>query len=161
MKKFNKTRKVVAMILVIAMIAVPVLFCSQTFAEDFQYGESTVTYDVPDSFWISIPETMPVGQCSYVSSYEYNVSPENHVVVRISNLDQNGYITLSNVYDSYSTLNVYFMDDRNITIDGIVGTLEDSGNILPIVPVLASDISSVRAGDYAGTICFEIYAEPK
>lgn len=151
-------KKIITLLLTVSMVFAGI---TCVYAQEPQMGSSTLTYTVDDSFWVYIPETMPVGQTAQLQAGDLNIDPSKQVYVSIANIDGDNGVKIYNVNDSSATLSVKFKDANGNTLDkpgAVAGEFSSTGDIIEITPYVESDWDSM-AGDYTGTVYFNIYCE--
>lgn len=160
---FKKIRNdITCCILSIVLLLSPVQQ-SVVYASEPQFGCSTVTYTVDDSFYVQIPETISVGDSATIYAIETNISADKLIYVRIDGLDSNGEITLTNDADSSQTITTYFTDENGnkySSSNNLVGTFSPYGNDgMKIYTGTNANPGSARAGSYSGQVYFNITCE--
>lgn len=133
------------------------------YAAEPQFGSSTITYTVEDSFYVQIPETINVGDSATIYAVETNISEDKMIYVRIDNLDANGCVTLTNDADSSYTISTYFMDldgTKYSSSNNLIGTFNTYGNTgLTFNTGTDANPSMTKAGSYTGQVYFSITCE--
>lgn len=147
-------RKIIVLFLV-ALIAIT----NPVFAEDMDI-QSTLIYTCEDSFCISIPETIVVGEESYVEATEVNVAPDKMIKVDLSM--PNDYVEIYSVNKDDSVLQVYFStsDGDPVTVSNpTIATFGTGENGIKYFATKVDNTTNAIAGDYTGSVMFSVHCE--
>lgn len=147
-------RKIIVLFLV-ALIAIT----NPVFAEDMDI-QSTLIYTCEDSFCISIPETIVVGEESYVEATEVNVAPDKMIKVDLSM--PNDYVEIYSVNKDDSVLQVYFStsDGDPVTVSNhTIATFGTGENGIKYFTTKVDNTTNAIAGDYTGSVMFSVHCE--
>ena len=126
---------------------------SQISGEDAT-GQSTVYYQAPSTFSIVIPEMIYIMDGYTFTATEINISSNLKVFMRITNLDENNILTLTNT-ETGEPLNMEItgLDEKQrcaiFEPDNLTSTLTISG-------VVRNNGENPRAGEYTGIMEFVI-----
>jgi len=153
--------KIIKKYIAIIMTALMLLCGKPVYAQEPIFGSSTIEYTVEDSYMVYIPESMSIGELTYINADYINIDPDKSIYVNIC-LDTNDSVILTNVHDSTSTLDVHFYDSNNNTITSqntLVGTIDGSSTSVSITPYLDYYDQTKTAGKYVGNIYFNIFCE--
>lgn len=152
------TKRIMISILIASLMTFGILVNAQ----EFQSGQSTVTYTVEGSFMVNIPESMTIGQAADIYAEELNVEPNKALYVRASGFDLEDGIFLRNVNDYDSFLVAYFTNDSGEKLtsgNNLVGVFSEPSTTIHITPHIQDYDSGTKAGDYTGTVYFDISCE--
>ena len=150
-------RKLFAIMLSVALL---LSMSVNAFAADTQIagegatGQSTIYYQAPNTFSVVIPETIYIMDGYTFTATEVNISSNLKLFVRITNLDENNILTLTNT-DTGEALNMEItgLDDMQrcaiFEPDNLTSTLTISG-------VIHNNGENPKAGDYTGIMEFVI-----
>lgn len=153
-------KKILAIILsVVLVLSMSVTAFATEVTSEYQVAQSTLSYTEPSTYTVIIPETMYVstGASLQFEAKYLNILETEQVVIRCTNLDENGAIALTN--ESGDSINVLFgvndgSDicyrinwDKTVAYDVII-TMGSTGGVLP-------------AGDYTGIAEFTVSIAPK
>ena len=147
-------RKIIVLFLV-ALMAIT----NPVFAEDMDI-QSTLIYTCEDSFCISIPETIVVGEESYVEATEVNVAPDKMIKVDLSM--PNDYVEIYSVNKDDSVLQVYFAtsDGDPVTVSNpTIATFDTGENGIKYFTTKVDNTTNAIAGDYTGSVMFSVHCE--
>lgn len=121
-------------------------------------ADSTLTYHVDSQFSVIIPETIDVtNDAYYFSSGMMDLADGESVVVRITGL-QNDRVTLTNANGNTVQLAINQLGDPEGRNSNVVGLFK-SGYTTSSVGFSCSCIDGARAGDYSGSVTFDISLE--
>ena len=101
-------RKLFAIMLSVALLlsmSVNAFAADSQIAGEGATGQSTVYYQAPDTYSIVIPETINIMDGYTFTATEINIASNLKVFVRITNLDENNILTLTNT-ETGDTLNM-------------------------------------------------------
>lgn len=147
-------RKIIVLFLV-ALMAIT----NPVFAEDMDI-QSILIYTCEDSFCISIPETIVVGEESYVEAAEVNVAPDKMIKVDLSM--PNDYVEIYSVNKDDSVLQVYFStsDGDPVTVSNpTIATFGTGENGIKYFTTNVDNTTNAIAGDYTGSVMFSVHCE--
>lgn len=150
-------RKVFAIMLSVALL---LSMSATAFAADTQIsgedatGQSTVYYQAPATFSIVIPETIYIMDGYTFTATEINIASNLKVFMRITNLDENNILTLTNTETGESlNMEITGLDGKQrcaiFEPDNLTSTLTISG-------VVHNNGENPRVGEYTGIIEFVI-----
>ena len=151
MKKI--TSIIIAAIIILVASVVPAFAAEQ----DIQ---STLTYEVPEDFLLSIPLEIEVGNTLQISLEQTNIKENKAINITIEGLDTDGYIQLNNTqYPEYSiTARAYGYGGNMLNSENnLVGSLPVSevGNFIEMTSYVDGfNQLETAAGTYTGTINF-------
>lgn len=169
MKKFFTILLAAALMLV----ALPTV----AFAEDYgEYveadksnfeGQTTVDYHAYSSYYVSIPTSISEYDTSgTVSVTMDNIEYGHHIEVYITNLDENGFLTVTSD-NGYNGLLSVLYDDGLHTADssGLIGTFypesyNNTGAASTNISLDKAMMGNFKAGTYHGVICFRVECVP-
>lgn len=126
---------------------------SQISGEDAT-GQSTVYYQAPATFSVVIPETIYIMDGYTFTATEINIASNLKVFMRITNLDENNILTLTNT-ETGDTLNMEItgLDEKQrcaiFEPDNLTSSLTISG-------VIQNNGENPRVGEYTGIMEFII-----
>ena len=146
-------KKIFVATVVSVIIAIPV------FAEEMSV-ESTLVYTCEDSFFVSIPETIVVGEPSYVEATDINIAPGKTVYVDIAS--PNDYVEISSVNDSSNQLHVFFQNAEGTAVTVMnpsIATFEYGESGDKEFNTYIENATNAIAGDYSGSVMFNIRCE--
>ena len=153
-------KKILALFLsVVLILSMSVTAFATEVTSDSQVAQSTLSYTEPSTYTVIIPETMYVstGASLQFEAKYLNILETEQIVIRCTNLDENGAIALTN--ESGDSINVHFgvndgSDicyrinwDKTVAYDVTI-RMGSTGTVLP-------------AGDYTGIAEFTVSVEPK
>lgn len=125
-----------------------------------QTAEATIVYTCDDSFYIQIPDTIVVGEESYITASEVNISPNKTIYVDLVGEGED-HIQIHNDADSNETIDVYFQNSNgedlrtnNMTLATFDGDSEGSTQSFS---TYVQDTTGKKAGSYSGIAMFSIY----
>ena len=154
-------KKIVCIIMaVICVMVTPVFATEHTAMYDGQTGftenggETTLTYDVPDSYMISIPASITVGDDLQVYGQDVNLSNGKVIKVGYQSANSDGdRIVLEN--ETGDKIYATFEYDEGIVMpqNGTIGELRGSGDTVNIHTVVQGT-TGAKAGTYTGSVSF-------
>ena len=117
-------------------------------------GQSTVFYQAPDTFSVVIPETIYIMDGYTFTATEINIASNLKVFVRITNLDENNILVLTNT-ETGEELNMEItgLDDKQRCAIFEPGNLTST---LTISGAIQNNGENPRAGEYTGIMEFVI-----
>lgn len=155
-------KKIFAMVLAVCMLisfAIPAVS-----AEEVQDASTTVTYDVPDSFMLSIPAQIEVGQPAEIAVPTLNLKEGRHVVVKAYGMNDSGELTLTGVHDTNNSIIAYMYGANGNILkpgDDTVGVFNigDEGVAYTISSSILYRPADTVPDTYQGTLYFSAYSE--
>ena len=153
-------KKFLAIVLsVVLVLSMSVTVFATEVTSDYQVAQSTLSYTEPSTYTVIIPDTIYVstGASLEFEAKYLNILETEQIVIRCTNLDENGAIALTN--ESGDSINVIFgvndgSDicyrinwDKTVAYDVTI-TMGSTGTVLP-------------AGDYTGIAEFTVSIAPK
>ena len=106
-------------------------------------GSFTAYYSIQSSYMIWIPEDVSLNQQNYLEAELLNITADEQINVRVSNLNSSGKLEMTDAYGN--TLQV------SISNDGLIGVFTD--NTTSDISYFAMDEGG-KAGHYSGTVEF-------
>lgn len=136
------------------------------FAQDQYISESTasstVTYHADSFYMVMIPETIDGNASMKLTAAEMNITDNEAVRVRVSNLDEQSNLSVSHTDFGGNGYLQLFREDNNTQIynnDEVAvfncGSLESYFSVY----FRPAETYQMQAGDYSGTITFNISLE--
>lgn len=137
-------RKAIAIVMmVIVCCCMPISAFAQSSV--IEGGSFTAYYSIQSYYMIWVPEDVSLNQQNYLEAELLNITADEQINVRVSNLNAQGKLEMTDVHGN--TLQV------GISNDGLIGIFTDS---------MTSDIAYYalddggKAGHYSGTVEFTI-----
>lgn len=130
-------------------------------------GETSLDYHVYSSYYVTIPTSIGEYDTSgNIAVTMDNIEQGHHVEIYITNLDSEGYLTVTSDNGNTGKLNVLH-DNGLYTVqpDGLVnklypGSYTDTGVANTDISFDKSMDSNTKAGTYHGTVCFRVECLP-
>lgn len=148
-------RKLFAIMLSVALLlsmSVNAFAADSQIAGEGATGQSTVFYQAPDTFSIVIPETIYIMDGYTFTATEINIASDLKVFVRITNLDENNILTMTNT-ETGDTLNMEItgLDEKQRCA---IFEPDNLTSMLTISSVIRNNGENPRTGEYTGIMEF-------
>lgn len=117
-------------------------------------GQTTLTYNVGESYMIAIPASVAVGNDLEIRGQEVNLTQGNAIAVHYGSENMSGnYILLTN--DAGETINAKFTYEEGdiMPTGGTIGYIYSSGQVVTIHTGVENTMGA-KAGMYTGSVTF-------
>lgn len=140
-------------------VAIILINC-YVFANENIMLESTISYTCDDSFCVTIPQTIVVGEEVNIEAMDVNIAPGKTIYVDLATA--NDYVEIHSVVNPDSILLVYFNSSDGNQVTGFNPTLAtfgygESGS--KHFTTYINNTTDAIAGDYTGSVMFNIRCE--
>ena len=140
-----------------------IVSAAATLSVSAQTQTSDVHAVIDDTFNISIPETIEVGEYSTITATSVNVADGKQVKVSVTPTNDNGTITLTHSGNSGETIQVGFNNAEGVSTANTNNVIAQFGYGTELQTsqfyAFVFDSTGARAGDYTGSVMFSIDCE--
>ncbi len=123
-------------------------------------ASSTVTYHADSSYIVIIPETVDANSTMKLTAASMNITSNEIVRVKVTNLNGSNCLELRNFYNGLATFYLHRTDtDAQIANNDDVATFTENCLEAPFGVNFTPESYEMSAGDYTGIITFSISLE--
>lgn len=116
--------------------------------------EATVVYTADDSYIVEIPETIVVGEPSYITVSDMDVA--NNKVIFVTLSGGANEMQIYNQRDTSRPLNVYFTDENGIRASATTSVAMFWAEGTKEFTAVVENEQDAIAGEYTGSVMFDI-----